>query len=520
MLVAGRPEEGVLLQGDYTYVDLDGDPEAGSVLRWYRANGPDGSGARVIAEGSRTYMPGIADAGCWLRFEAVPRNDAAEKNSGGAAACRWFGPVLAKGESLADGGDFEGEHDLDGWLGEPGLHIAADGPANHVLAMQAGDDGNYMLRTPEFDCAGRDALQCGMRLVDADAALGAVRFDIAVEFFAADGSSLGSAAASPDGGCVAEPGSLPPFVTSRVTGSVPSAAVRARYIFTASGLSCSGGLALDDFGVRAISASVPRANNVRVIYQPAAGCTVQAGYTYEDRDGDTESGTSLRWLLADDAQGGGAFVAGEGAAFLCGEDSEGQYLALEVVVANNGLFGDGAVPERSAWCRVFSAQNALPRAVDIRFCDAVKLCDWSAGAGAVLVRIANAAGMNITPLREGRCTVLDGIPADYADVICSPVFDVRGFSKVHVDTACAVSAAGRLGERFYVRVYSYAEDGGLLGNSYGFVNGADSAAGSWKPLVKDLELKPGAVSAKVTFRVKAPQGGVLWYLCEPAVNVF
>ncbi|MDM8162269.1 hypothetical protein QUH73_20820, partial [Labilibaculum sp. K2S] len=61
------------LTGEYVYNDVDGDPQAVSTFKWYRADDNTGTGEAVITGAtSSTYTIQVADVSKFLRFGVTP----------------------------------------------------------------------------------------------------------------------------------------------------------------------------------------------------------------------------------------------------------------------------------------------------------------------------------------------------------------------------------------------------------------------------------------------------------------
>ncbi len=71
--ISGLAHSGQTLIGSYTFYDVEGDTEVGTILKWYRANDSSGTDALAIpgATGS-TYTPTDADVGYNICFEVTP----------------------------------------------------------------------------------------------------------------------------------------------------------------------------------------------------------------------------------------------------------------------------------------------------------------------------------------------------------------------------------------------------------------------------------------------------------------
>jgi len=95
----GVPRVGTLLDGQYTYFDENGDPEAVSTFQWYRADYNYAGDSRavdtaIVGAVFQAYTPVAADKGKYLRFEVTPVNGVPE--TGNPVKSGYIGPILGK----------------------------------------------------------------------------------------------------------------------------------------------------------------------------------------------------------------------------------------------------------------------------------------------------------------------------------------------------------------------------------------------------------------------------------------
>lgn len=90
--ISGTKRVGQILLGDYTYTDLENDPQGTSAYIWYRANAADGSGKVQIAFNTKTYVVQQSDMGKFFSFEVVPAASSGTI-TGLPIATEFFGPV-------------------------------------------------------------------------------------------------------------------------------------------------------------------------------------------------------------------------------------------------------------------------------------------------------------------------------------------------------------------------------------------------------------------------------------------
>ena len=163
----GTLEIGQEMQGSYDYEDLNGEPEAGTTFKWFRANTSGGSGAVEISGATSinyTLVP-PADEGKYIQFQVTPRNDIGETGSMSPSSFRGAVdslPVASNvtytgnnnvGELLSSSFDYsDANSDPEGtslyqWLtsatsGGAGTPISGATSANYTVA--ATDEGNFL----------------------------------------------------------------------------------------------------------------------------------------------------------------------------------------------------------------------------------------------------------------------------------------------------------------------------------------------------------------------------------------
>ena len=63
---------GTVLTGDYTYSDLENDPEGGTTFQWYRGDSSEGPWVSIPGATGITYTATEDDVGKYLSFEVTP----------------------------------------------------------------------------------------------------------------------------------------------------------------------------------------------------------------------------------------------------------------------------------------------------------------------------------------------------------------------------------------------------------------------------------------------------------------
>ncbi len=93
--ISGTRNVGSLLTAVYTYFDLNGDLEKGSIFQWKQADNISGLNTVVIAGAQqKTWRVGQAQAGKYITVEVTPRN---EKGVGALQVMTWVGPITNPG---------------------------------------------------------------------------------------------------------------------------------------------------------------------------------------------------------------------------------------------------------------------------------------------------------------------------------------------------------------------------------------------------------------------------------------
>ncbi len=94
---SGSPRIGSVLTGRYTYWDAENDPESGTQFFWERSTTAGATGVRIVEPSTtaRTYTPGDADLGRYIRMGVIPRSNLAQL-PGTTSYSRWMGPIVSR----------------------------------------------------------------------------------------------------------------------------------------------------------------------------------------------------------------------------------------------------------------------------------------------------------------------------------------------------------------------------------------------------------------------------------------
>ncbi|MEN8156770.1 MAG: T9SS type A sorting domain-containing protein [Bacteroidota bacterium] len=72
LAIAGREDVAATLTGSYTYEDLNGEDEAGTIIEWYRADAADGTNEVRVDSGVNSYLLLPADEGKVIIYKVTP----------------------------------------------------------------------------------------------------------------------------------------------------------------------------------------------------------------------------------------------------------------------------------------------------------------------------------------------------------------------------------------------------------------------------------------------------------------
>jgi hypothetical protein len=96
--ISGSLVAGNQITGNYTYNDVDGDPESGTTFQWYRADNQSGtSKAAISGATSQNYTLNAANVGKYIQFGVTPAN----ANSTGAEALSAWSTVVEASNTTA-----------------------------------------------------------------------------------------------------------------------------------------------------------------------------------------------------------------------------------------------------------------------------------------------------------------------------------------------------------------------------------------------------------------------------------
>ena len=72
--ITGTLAVGETLTGSYEYFDINGDPEQGTIIKWYRGDSPTGPWSEITSANGNTYTLTETDVGKYIKFEVTPAN--------------------------------------------------------------------------------------------------------------------------------------------------------------------------------------------------------------------------------------------------------------------------------------------------------------------------------------------------------------------------------------------------------------------------------------------------------------
>ena len=72
--ITGTLAVGETLTGSYEYFDINGDPEQGTIIKWYRGDSSTGPWSEITSANGNTYTLTETDVGKYIKFEVTPAN--------------------------------------------------------------------------------------------------------------------------------------------------------------------------------------------------------------------------------------------------------------------------------------------------------------------------------------------------------------------------------------------------------------------------------------------------------------
>jgi WD40 repeat protein len=305
LALSGAPEVYGLLTASYTFTDADGDNEAGSILKWWRADDAAGLNAIEVAADTLKYMPLPADENKFILFSVIPVSDS---------------PNFAEGDSVA--------------VASALVTFPAYVPVASNVAISGLEEvsriltGSYTYSDLNEDEEGASVLTW----YSADAA---------------DGAKT----------TVASDTNRYELVT----------ADEGKYIFFGvKPLTVDAEEGIEVFDTTGVIApkpeeSAPIASNVLVSGNPEVGALLSATYTYSDYTDDPEGETIFKWYTADDAAGTNKTLI-DGAnmqTLLVAEAQLGKFIVFEVtpVAQTGGLLEGTPVADTTLVATVASTQT-------------------------------------------------------------------------------------------------------------------------------------------------------------------
>ncbi|MGA2506133.1 MAG: DUF2341 domain-containing protein [Chitinispirillaceae bacterium] len=242
--ITGTAQVGSVLTGNYTYSDINGDQESGSIYKWYRADNSSGTNRTLISGAtSVTYTLALADGNKYIQFEVTP-GAATGATPGTAVSSSYTGPVQAPpvASNITITGTDQVGNTLTGHYAYSDVN--GDTESGTTFKWYRADDTNGTNKT-----AISSATALTYTLVSADANKN-IKFEVT-------------------------PGAA--------TGMTPGVPATSAYT---------------------VAVQVPPvASNVTITGTVQVGLVVTGHYTYSDLNGDVEGGTTFKWYRADDNTG-------------------------------------------------------------------------------------------------------------------------------------------------------------------------------------------------------------------------
>lgn len=306
LTIAGDPNVYGLLVGSYTFTDADGDTEAESILKWWRADDAAGTNAVKVAEDTLKYMPLPADEGKFILFSVIPVSSSPNFSTGDSVAVATatavvFPAYVPEAKNVAISGIQEVGRILTGSYTYSDLNEDEEG--NTVLTWYRADalDGTKT-------AVANDTNRYQLVAADQDKYI----------FFGV----LPVTAADENG--------VEVFDTTGIIAPAPPE-------------------------------GAPEAQDVAFVGNPEVGAVVYGKYTYFDYTDDPEGASLFKWYVADDAAGTNKTVI-DGAnhkEFLVTDAQVGKFLIFEVtpVAVSGGLLTGEAVEAVSSAATIESTND-------------------------------------------------------------------------------------------------------------------------------------------------------------------
>ncbi|MDY4975589.1 MAG: S-layer homology domain-containing protein [Clostridia bacterium] len=367
--ISGEAIIGQTVKGTYTYLDVNGDREAGTTFRWLRSDEENGTYAPIPGAESQTYQVTQEDQGKYLKFEVTPRSAVAPKEGTGTVSPALVGPTaptvssvtikgkMALGESLEasylygdKNNDPEGEtvvtwlRSTDGGFQEVGSgksYTLTEGDIGAKLKISvtpvsvhppfAGTAVESQEITGPCRPLAKDVAIDGVAAVD-QLLTASYTYEDPNGFDSAGENWQWYVSDTQDGAYT--PIDQANDSTYRISQQNYGKYLKVGVIPKKTEQPAEGqetySLPIGPVGEKA-TAAAPEARNVMIEGMPYVGQTLTGSYTYYDINEDPQEGTTFRWLISSSEDG--AYLPIEGAEGIQWEipgDAVGKYVKFEV----------------------------------------------------------------------------------------------------------------------------------------------------------------------------------------------
>lgn len=146
--ISGTANTGQTLTGNYTYSDIEGNPEGTSIFRWTRSDDSAGiNEATISGATAKTFVLGATDIGKYIRFYVTPVASSGT-TTGNETGSAYRGPIMATPVSLGtwDTSTLNNGNNNFGpspWSGTPSAGITSAKITRDAGATQSGGASNF-----------------------------------------------------------------------------------------------------------------------------------------------------------------------------------------------------------------------------------------------------------------------------------------------------------------------------------------------------------------------------------------
>ncbi|MNK80699.1 Cellulosome-anchoring protein precursor [compost metagenome] len=310
--VSGNATEGQTLTGSYSYSDVNGDVESGSTYQWYRSDDPAHllNHTAITNATSKEYTLQAADIGKYISFEVVPRNETAP-TTGFAVESAATAMIIAG----------------------PKAPTAAQVTISGTPTVGESLSGSYNYAD-----------------VNGDVEMGSM-----YQWYRSDNAAL-----TLNHKAIAQATGTTYILQADDVGKYISFEVTPR-----NGAAPTTGAAVESDATAKVvpAAAAPTVSSVSVTGTAVAGQTLTGSYSYEDVNGDQESGSTYQWYRSDDSAmtANHTLIAGAtNRTYTLQAADVGKYISFQVTPRNGAVPTTGAAVESAATILIKAAPVVQP----------------------------------------------------------------------------------------------------------------------------------------------------------------